>query len=111
MTDDEPTKQKRRQGDNDDPWYLDRRIPLAVILTFMFQGGALVWYAASETAKVDDLARRMVIQESLLTGAQGLPDRLTRVEEKQSAAQKSLDRIETILATPTTPDPGWRRNK
>ena len=107
MTEDEPVNRGMRRTDNAEPWYIDRRIPIAVILAFIFQGGAIIWYASSETAKVESLQQRSIAQESILTGPQGLSERLTRVEEKQSAAQKSLDRIETILATPD----GGRRGK
>jgi hypothetical protein len=99
MAKDEAPAADRRRSD-DEPWYIDRRIPLAVIAALVFQGASILWYAANMSAKVEDHERRLVTQEATLTGPQGLSERLTRVEEKQSAAQKSLDRIETILATP-----------
>jgi hypothetical protein len=79
---------------------------LAVILAFIFQGGAIIWYASSETTKVEAIQQRSIAQENLLTGPQGLSERMTRVEEKQSAAQKSLDRIETIFGNDAGSD--WK---
>jgi hypothetical protein len=99
MSEDEENRGRRKE-DGKDPWYVDKRIPLGLILAFLFQGSAIIWYAASQSAKVDDHERRIVIQETALVGPSGISERLTRVEEKQSAAQKSLDRIETIVAAP-----------
>ena len=42
----------RRKDDQKDPWYVDKRIPLGVMLAFLFQGSAIIWYAASESAKI-----------------------------------------------------------
>lgn len=86
---------------DNESWYMDKRLPLALIFAFLFQGAVIIWDAASRNAKLDDHERRLVVEESALSGPSGLSERLTRVEEKQSAAQKSLDRIESILATPT----------
>ena len=108
MTEDDENR-SRRKDDNPQPWYVDKRIPLGLILAFLFQGSAIIWYAASQSAKVDDHERRIVIQETALTGPSGISERLTRVEEKQSAAQKSLDRIETVVTAPSPPPDRSRR--
>jgi hypothetical protein len=56
------------------------------------------------SATTADNTRRIAVQEDFqknaILGPNGISERLTRLEEKQGSAQKSLDRIETILATP-----------
>lgn len=91
---------RRRKEDTELPWYVDRRIPIALIFAFLLQGSAIIWFAATQSAKIDDHERRLLVEESTIAGPTGVSERLTRVEEKQSAAQKSLDRIETLLAGP-----------
>ena len=36
-----------------EPWHLDRKVPLALILTIVLQTGLGVWWAAGLTSRVD----------------------------------------------------------
>lgn len=82
-----------------EPWYSDHRIPLGLILAFLLQGGSVIWFTSGLNSKVVELDRRTTTEESILAGPNGLSERLTRLEEKSSSAQKSLDRIEQALTT------------
>ena len=37
-------------------WHLDRKVPIAMILTIVMQTGAFVWFAARLDQRVEDLA-------------------------------------------------------
>ena len=81
----------------DDPaggtWHLDKRVPLAMIVTIMVQTGTIIWWAAGISARLDQVER---IQQS--TAPQG--DRLTRVETRLEAVQQGIERIERLVQMP-----------
>lgn len=45
-------------------WHLDKRVPLALIFTALAQVGALVWFAAGLSGRVDGLDRRTAVLEA-----------------------------------------------
>lgn len=40
-------------------WHIGKEIPIAVILGLMVQTGGLIWFAATQTAKLDNLTIMM----------------------------------------------------
>ena len=78
------------RNDDDARWHLDKRVPLALIVTICLQTGTFVWWASSITERVSSLER-----ERVATAPQA--DRLTRVEVKLEGVQSGIDRIERAL--------------
>jgi Tfp pilus assembly protein PilN len=76
-------------GYDDRHWHLDKRVPIALIITILMQTVGIVWWAASLSERVTALENRF---QDLRTH-QG---RIVRLEEKQTAVHQRLDRIETI---------------
>lgn len=73
-----------------DGWALDRRVPLAVILTIAMQtGAALLWAGAA--------AERLTALEARTERIGELVERTARLEEQTKAANASLARIEERL--------------
>jgi len=71
-------------------WVLDRRVPLAVILTIAMQtGAALLWAGAA--------AERLTALEARTERIGELVERTARLEEQTKAANASLARIEERL--------------
>lgn len=71
-------------------WSLDRRVPLAVILTIAMQtGAALLWAGAA--------AERLTALEARTERIGELVERTARLEEQTKAANASLARIEERL--------------
>ncbi|MBX3509250.1 MAG: hypothetical protein KF714_10735 [Parvibaculum sp.] len=71
-------------------WVLDRRVPLAVILTIAMQtGAALLWAGAA--------AERLTALEARTERIGELVERIARLEEQTKAANASLARIEERL--------------
>ncbi len=68
-------------------WHLNRRVPVALIVTIIMQTIGIVWWAASISARVDVLERRL--QE-----ARHNQSRIIRLEANQNAVYQRLDRIE-----------------
>ena len=68
-------------------WHLDKRIPIALILTLLIYGGIALWWASGIEQRVTVMER-----EQIKTGAalQAVPERLARLEA-------ILERIEQRL--------------
>lgn len=103
MNDDITDDQRRRSGDSD-RWRLEKSISLPQIIMLVIQVATFVWFAATLNAATEDNTRRISVQEDFqknaIQGPNGLMERMTRMEEQAKSSQKSLDRIEVILATP-----------
>lgn len=74
-------------------WHLDRRVPLALIVTIVLQTGGLIWWASQLSARVDTLERQQTISEPQR-------DRLTRVEVRIDSIADSINRIEALIRHP-----------
>ena len=68
-------------------WTLDKRIPLALVLTVGLQTAGMVWWAATLSSRVTNL-------ETALAGSSGQDGRIIRVETKLEAVANDLGRIE-----------------
>lgn len=103
----------RRSSDASDKWEIDKKIPLYQIFVVAAQIGVFVWYAATMNAAVTDATRRVSLvedsQKSIMLGPSSLSERMTRVEEQQKSAQKSLDRIEGLITAQPASQPGRGR--
>lgn len=73
-----------------EPWSLERKIPLGVILALAIQsGGALAWAGAA--------AERISTLERRLDHESGVDERLARLEAETEASRAALLRIEAKL--------------
>ena len=73
-------------------WTVDRRVPLALILTIVTQTAGIVWWASAQSARLDSAETRLAAIESVKTET-----RLVRLEETMANLKPTLDRIETKL--------------
>lgn len=71
-------------------WTIDRKVPLALVITLLIQTGGVVWWASSTNTRLQNLEAKM---ES--TAPQG--DRLTRVEARVESALDGIAEIKAIL--------------
>ena len=71
-------------------WQIDRHIPIAVILTLMFQTAGVVWWAAT-------LEQRLNRVEQWQEKNDATRDRLTTIESQMDGIKESLERIEKKL--------------
>lgn len=74
-------------------WHLDKRIPIALIVTLAVQTGLGIWWAADLSARVGQVERQQVATAPN-------SDRLTRVETRLEAVQQGIERIERLIQTP-----------
>lgn len=73
-----------------EPWHLDRRVPVALIVTLVIQTGAVVWWASNIDKRVeqleDQVATRALVNE-----------RLARMEAQIGGIRENTARIESWL--------------
>jgi hypothetical protein len=74
----------------DGNWHLDKRVPIALILTVLVQTGGILWWAASLSERVNVLERHQAN-----TMPQG--DRLTKVEVRLEGVQTGIDEIKRLI--------------
>lgn len=78
------------EPEQDRHWHLDRRVPLALIVTILLQTGGIVWWAAGISARVDQLEKQHV---SLSPST----ERIVRVETKLEAVFDAISEIKVLL--------------
>lgn len=82
---------KRMTDKKREPWHLDKRVPVALILTLMFQTFGAIWWAATMSERMNSLEREVQSRE-------GQDRRLTRlettVENIEKIAQRIADKID-----------------
>ena len=71
-------------------WQIDRHIPIAVILTLMFQTAGVVWWAATLEQRLNRVAQWQEKNDATR-------DRLTTIESQMDGIKESLERIEKKL--------------
>lgn len=71
-------------------WHVDKTVPVALLLGLAVQAAGAFWWAASTSARVDQLERQVA-------AAAPQAERLIRVEEKLGGVQSSLAEIKAAL--------------
>lgn len=71
-------------------WHLDKRVPLALIITIFLQTSGVFWWASGINTRVENLEASMRISG-------GDRDRLVRVEEKLEGTKELLVSIDKRL--------------
>lgn len=80
-----------------EPWHLDKRVPVALILTLFVQTAAAVWWLAGLSADVEAMKIRQDRQDAQIeatratAGAQAV--QLGRIEENTRATQAAVERL------------------
>lgn len=80
-------------GEASPHWQVDRRIPLALILTIFVQTCGIIWWASGLTSRVEVLERQVA-------DAKPQGDRLTRVEVRLDNVVDGISEIKALLRPP-----------
>lgn len=86
---------------SDSSWHLDRKVPVAIILSLSMQTAGVIWWGATASERLNALERKVD-----LAAPQG--DRLTKVETRLEAVQDGISEIKSILRR-ELPPPKLRR--
>ncbi len=76
----------KRISANTEPWHLDRKVPIALILTIMIQSATIVWWASEIQERVNHGALVNVEQNT----------RLTKLEDAKQTACERLAKVEQL---------------
>lgn len=71
-------------------WHLDKRIPVAIIITLAIQTGGAIWFASGISHRVETLERTQ-----LSSASQG--DRIVRLETRMESIAEYLVEIRNLL--------------
>lgn len=89
---------------SDERWHIDRKLPIALIvtlvLTFSGQTFTAIWWASKTDSRIEALERQTTAAVPTTT-EQGT--RLTRVETRLEAVQDGISEIKAILRKEPTP--------
>lgn len=75
-------------------WHLDKKVPIAMILTIILQTGTFVWFAARLDHRVEALEKS---EARATSSAPVHADRLTRVEVKLEGVQEGITEIKRLI--------------
>jgi Tfp pilus assembly protein PilO len=79
-----------QMSDQDTGWHLDKRVPIALVVTILIQTGGAVWWLSSINSRVSNL-------EEKVGAVSSQPERLVRLETQMDAMRDSMLRIERKL--------------
>jgi hypothetical protein len=83
------------------PLTLDKRVPLTLVVGFVLQIAAALWWVAEQSSTIAYLERRLIAVETHQAKTQGQGEdilvRLARIEERQQAQLSLLNDIKTRL--------------
>lgn len=99
-----PVMVKRSHLDDDRAWHLDKRFPVALIVTLLLAFGSQTWIASWWMSKTDsriEYLENIAKAQAPQSASQG--DRLTRLEVKLEAALDGLGEIKSILRKEPAP--------
>lgn len=87
-------------GDRE-PWHLDKRVPIALILAIVLQTGGFIWWAAGLSHRVDQHTREIAALHMEGRGytseAARVRETLARLEERLAAQNDLLRRVESAI--------------
>jgi len=75
---------------NQEPWSVDRRIPVALIVTLIVQTVGILYWAAG-------LEHRVTTVENWIETNQATQTRLVRVEERLISVREGLDDLKQVV--------------
>jgi hypothetical protein len=76
--------------DDDYKWHLDKKVPVALIVTIAFQTTAIVWWAASVSQRVDALERNAMAAIPRL-------ESVIRLETKVDFVSATLQELKALI--------------
>jgi uncharacterized coiled-coil protein SlyX len=84
-----------------EPWHLDRKVPLALILALLLQTAGMVWWAASLSSKVAehtaDIGALQANVSHMNNEAGRIREVLARLDERLAAQNELLRRVDAAI--------------
>ncbi len=80
-----------------EPWHLDRKVPIALILAILLQTFGAIWWAATQESRLASLSSDVARVEKKIDDQKDDPVRLARLEGFREDLARRLDRFEAKL--------------
>lgn len=74
----------------DRQWHLDKKVPLALIVTIIAQTMAIVWWAATASSRLDQLERQV-------NTAAPQAERIIRLETKMDGIAEAISDLKGLI--------------
>ena len=74
----------------DREWHLDKKVPLALIVTLILQSGTFIWWAAKADNRLDNLERLSAISSPQI-------ERIVKIETKMDSIVDNLNDVKVML--------------
>lgn len=74
----------------DRQWHLDKKVPLALIVTIIAQTMAIVWWAATASSRLDQLERQV-------NTAAPQAERIIRLETKMDGIAEAISELKGLI--------------
>ena len=81
-----------------EPWHLDKRVPILLILTIFAQIAGFIWYASKLDSRVSYLEEQVHARSSV-------NERLARMEERIDGLRENTARIERLIRNMARKEP------
>jgi hypothetical protein len=78
-------------------WHLDKKVPIALIVTLLMQTGTIVWWARGVEARVQALETMEIRNERKFEIVASDRDRTVRLEEQMRSVVELLRKIEAKI--------------
>jgi len=82
-------------------WMLDRKVPVALIAAILLQSAVGIWWAATQSTKIDSLERQagaaVVAVQNATASSASLSERLTKLETKFDYVVDGLVEVKALL--------------
>jgi hypothetical protein len=91
--------------DHDTKWHLDKKVPLALIVTIALQTVAAIWWASAVNQRVADLERN---QSAAVPRLESVIRLETKVDALQSSMTEIKSALTTVVVTANKPAPSRR---
>lgn len=76
--------------DEDRHWHLDRRVPIALIMTIVIQTAGMVWWASNLSTRVEQLERQHA-------AIQPQAERIIRLETQLEAIRDGIAELKLMI--------------
>jgi hypothetical protein len=81
-----------QMSDQDTGWHLDKRVPIALVVTILIQTGGAVWWLSSINSRVSNL-------EEKVGAVSSQPERLVRLETQMDAMRDGVLRYLRVVGS------------
>ena len=78
----------------DNQWHLDKKVPIALIVTLLLQGSVVMWWIGASSQRLDQNERQVTLLAPQVTAT---AEKIIRVESKLEAIGESITEIKNLI--------------